>query len=189
MIAVAPIDEKCIFVGDLGNLGVQTDSYDEEKDFIVRVASAVYGNQPTFCAGASFYGYTTLLNKNTVKNSLTCHATDFASSVSTASPDPSFSPAETTTEAVQFLNGATSTLSAVYNCLVFFTAQQDLAGSDVPTIDDTLYKRLVVVGYNGTDAKSLVSSSSTVGSSISVPYTFTDDDVSRVVNAVENGFR
>ncbi|EYC37287.1 hypothetical protein Y032_0809g2457 [Ancylostoma ceylanicum] len=175
----------CVIVVDLYNFGDDESKYEKEKQFVKELGVTFFSSRGNLTAGLAFYGYVKNLpfNLNPALNDMKSSAEDFVKKVdaelwlrNTVNPS-------NTREAIQKINSFTK-IRGRANCMIIISEQENT--KDLPPLDPPRdWKRIVAVGFNGTNLTRIVSP--TRGKAISVPYKFTDKDVEEVVNGVFEG--
>ncbi|KAL6736463.1 hypothetical protein Aduo_006814 [Ancylostoma duodenale] len=172
---------KCLFVGDVFSYAKNQEAYDLEADLIADVAHDLYNGFDGSTIGLWAYGYTNFskyavtglqnMRKNYddfIKdlNGMVYYETDIPLS---------------TAKAIEHLNRLISSPDIV-NCLVFFSAEQDV--SYLPYLNPVYLplEVVVAVGLNDTDFSSRLNQE--IGIPVSVPIHYVDNDVKAIVDAI-----
>ncbi|KAL6736461.1 hypothetical protein Aduo_006814 [Ancylostoma duodenale] len=173
--------QNCLLVADMSNFGRDMNKYEIEADLIADVAHDLYNGFDGSTIGLWAYGYTNFskyavtglqnMRKNYddfIKdlNGMVYYETDIPLS---------------TAKAIEHLNRLISSPDIV-NCLVFFSAEQDV--SYLPYLNPVYLplEVVVAVGLNDTDFSSRLNQE--IGIPVSVPIHYVDNDVKAIVDAI-----
>ncbi|EYB92508.1 hypothetical protein Y032_0193g1400 [Ancylostoma ceylanicum] len=173
----------CLLVGDLYNFGENVSAYIQEVDFIAEVSHDLFKTRDLASMGLWLYGYTEKFNSldeslDNMRSSYQHFIDDlYEVEFNTAVEKPL-----STAEAIKTLNNIVDTKNRV-NCLIFFSAQENTSG--LPRLDPDQNKSkintIVGVGFSDTNLHNVVAPR---GVAVSVPHSYSEQDIERVVAAV-----
>ncbi|RCN33727.1 hypothetical protein ANCCAN_20430 [Ancylostoma caninum] len=173
----------CLLVGDLYNFGDNVTAYTQEVDFMAEISYDLFQNQDISSMGLWLYGYTekfTSLDEslNNMRSSYQLFLDDLYDIEYNKRGDKPLS----TAKSIETLNNLEDGQNRV-NCLIFFSAQENT--SKLPSLSPDQNKskinKIVGVGFSGTNLHGVVTPR---GVAVSVPYSYSEHDVERVVAAV-----
>ncbi|VDM66489.1 unnamed protein product, partial [Strongylus vulgaris] len=174
-----PEELKCLFIADLHNFGVQEDKYSDEAEFISALGYDFFIRRDIKPMGGVWaYGYT-LFPASPELDKISANFSAFSKEVEKLEVYFSADPLSTS-RAINVINTLKENDSRV-NCIVFFSAQNDTQSLPKLKPKNKEIKRIVAVGYAGTDLTDVVEDR---GVAVNVPLNYKDDDIARVLQAI-----
>ncbi|CAJ0604959.1 unnamed protein product [Cylicocyclus nassatus] len=172
-----PLDEyKCLFIDDLYNFGSKNEFYEDEAEFIAEVGYDIFAAKSNVATGIWAYGYTRFPRAPSLDRMCTNY-NDLLQEIKSLQYSPIQNPINTA-RAIEVINSLGN--DERVNCLVFFSAENNTM---LPKLNpqNKEIKRVVGVGFAGTDLRSVVGQS---GVAVSVPYYYLNENVEEVVEAI-----
>ncbi|KHJ95418.1 hypothetical protein OESDEN_04633 [Oesophagostomum dentatum] len=175
-----PRDElRCLFVGDLYNIGIPYYLH-QEGEFIAAVGSRYFSlKEIKGRAGMWAYGFTVFPETPNLDEVNSTYS-GFMQQLGKFEYYPEAKNPLTTSRAIQVINNLKEDDDRA-NCLVFISAQVDTRTLPKLNPKNKQLKRIVAVGFNKTDLIEVVGER---GVSVSVPISFKTADIESVVNAI-----
>ncbi|EYC06853.1 hypothetical protein Y032_0073g736 [Ancylostoma ceylanicum] len=172
---------NCLFVGDNFNFGDNQDDYETEADLIANVAHDLWVAFRGSSIGLWAYGHTRLSkDADSALKRMRKRYNEFIIELKLMKYHYIDDPLSTA-DAIKKLNRLNSSKDVV-DCLVFFSAQQDVESLPVLNPVHLPVDTVVAVGLNNTDLSDRVHPST--GVAISVPIDYEDSDVKSIVDAI-----
>ncbi|KAL6736481.1 hypothetical protein Aduo_006831 [Ancylostoma duodenale] len=168
----------CIFVADAYNFGNDGTRY--AKYLIGNMSDYFFKSTVGSKAGITKYGYVSTFSVHVALNELKDSHEEFTKVIDTA-PDEDIAEPFDTAEAIEIVNRFTK-LNGHANALIFISAQKDT--KNLPKLEPRSkdWKRIIAVGFDGTDLNNVVDKKK--GVAVSVPYNFSMADVKNVIDAL-----
>ncbi|RCN51832.1 hypothetical protein ANCCAN_01920 [Ancylostoma caninum] len=172
---------NCLFVGDVFNYGTDQDAYEMEADLIADVAHDLFTAFRSSSIGLWAYGHTKFAKSaDSALKRMRKKYSDFIIELKLMKYFEIDDPLSTKA-AIEQLNRLPSSKDVV-DCLVFFSAQQDVQSLPMLYPVNLGADTVVAVGLNDTDLYDRVHPS--FGIAISVPIKYADSDVKSIVDAI-----
>ncbi|EYC06845.1 hypothetical protein Y032_0073g734 [Ancylostoma ceylanicum] len=178
-------EPRCLFVGDLYNFGNNEEAYKKEADLMDAVGCGYLKISSHASAGLWAYGYANFSrDPSTSLENMRKSCGDFKQDLVNFNHFNISDPV-TTGKAIQSINEMHDHQNRI-NCLVFFSAVENIQGLPKMNPLHLVLDRIVAVGLNGVDLNELIT---TEAIALSIPYSFTDDHVKLIVDAIMGRYK